>query len=147
MEIKMKTAIRYYSKTGNTEKLAQELGKALNIKVETIDVPLSEDVDILFLGNSLYNNNVDKEIKKFIQNTDRNIKKVVSFGTSGTGKTTFKKLKKILDKKGISLASEEFFTKGHYIGHSRGMSSEINTGKPDANDLKELRTFAKKFIE
>lgn len=142
----MKTAIRYYSKTGNTKKLAEAIENTLNIKAETIEHPLTEDVDILFLGNALYNNTVDKEIKKFIQNLDVNVKKVVSFGTSGTGKTSYKKLKKLLDKKGIVLDSEEFFTKGHYIGHSRGMSSEINKGKPDDEDLDNLKKFVQKII-
>ena len=47
----MKIAIRYYSKTGNTEKLAEAIGEAIGVAPKTIDEPLNEDVDILFLGN------------------------------------------------------------------------------------------------
>ena len=46
----MKAAIRYYSKGGNTEKVALAISKATGLPAETIDVPLLEDVDILFLG-------------------------------------------------------------------------------------------------
>ena len=50
----MKTAVRYYTKTGNTKRLAEEVGKALGVDALPICEPLDEKVDVLFLGNSYY---------------------------------------------------------------------------------------------
>ena len=62
----MKAAIRYYTRGGNTEKLALAISKATGLPAETIDVPLLEDVDILFLGSSVYGFDVDDQVKQFI---------------------------------------------------------------------------------
>jgi len=50
----MKIAIRYYTKTGNTKKLAEAIASAIDVEAKTVDEPLSEDVDILFLGSAVY---------------------------------------------------------------------------------------------
>ena len=67
----MKIAVRYYSRTGNTKKLAEAIAKAVCAEAETTDEPLREDVDILFLGSSVYANGVDGNIKMFFQNLKR----------------------------------------------------------------------------
>lgn len=59
----MKIAVRYFSRTGNTKKLAEAIAKAINVEAKITDKPLCEDVDILFLGSSAYANGVD-EISK-----------------------------------------------------------------------------------
>ena len=46
----MKIAVRYFSRGGNTKKLADAIAKAVGVDAETTSVPLTEDVDILFLG-------------------------------------------------------------------------------------------------
>ena len=48
----MKTAIRYYTRSGNTKKLADAIGAALSLQAETVDTPLTEKVDLLLLGCS-----------------------------------------------------------------------------------------------
>ena len=48
----MKTAVRYYTKTGNTKRLAEAIAQAAGVDAQPISVPLTEPVDILFLGNS-----------------------------------------------------------------------------------------------
>lgn len=50
----MKNAIRYYAETGNTKKLAEAIGEAVGICPETVEVSVIEDVDVLFLGSSVY---------------------------------------------------------------------------------------------
>jgi len=44
----MKIVIRYYTKTGNTKKLAEAISSAIGVEAKTVDEPLTEDVDILF---------------------------------------------------------------------------------------------------
>ena len=54
MEVHMKIAVRYYTKTGNTKKLAEAVAKAVGAEALPISVPVDEPADILFLGNSYY---------------------------------------------------------------------------------------------
>lgn len=44
----MKIAIRYYTKGGNTKKLADAISQATGVAAESVEQPLAEDVDILF---------------------------------------------------------------------------------------------------
>ena len=45
----MKIAVRYYTKTGNTKRLAEAIGKAVDAEALPISTPVTEPVDILFL--------------------------------------------------------------------------------------------------
>ena len=47
----MKIAVRYYTKTGNTKKLAEAVADAVGAEALPISAPITERVDILFLGN------------------------------------------------------------------------------------------------
>ena len=71
----MKIAIRYYTKTGNTKKMAEALSETVGVEALTVDNPLTEDVDILFLGSAVYAAGVDAKVKEFIENIDVNIGK------------------------------------------------------------------------
>ena len=92
----MKIAVRYYSRGGNTKKLADAIAKAVGVEALTADTPLKEDVDILFLGSSVYAYGVDDEIKKFIAGIDVRIGKVVNFSTAALVKSTYKQVGKLL---------------------------------------------------
>ena len=92
----MKIAVRYYSRTGNTKKLAEAVAKAIHVEAKTTDEPLREDVDILFLGSSVYANGVDGKIKMFIQNLNVKVGKVVNFSTAALVKSTYKQVGKLL---------------------------------------------------
>ena len=59
----MKIAVRYYTKTGNTKRLAEAVAKAAGVEAQPISVPVSEPVDILFLGNSYYAFTIDPEVR------------------------------------------------------------------------------------
>ena len=50
----MKIAVRYYTKTGNTKRLAEAIAKAVGVEALPVTAPVAESVDILFLGNSYY---------------------------------------------------------------------------------------------
>ena len=70
----MKIAIRYYTKTGNTKKLAEALSEAVGVEALTVDTPLTEDIDILFLGSAVYAAGVDSKIKEFIESINVNVR-------------------------------------------------------------------------
>lgn len=49
----MKIAARYYTRSGNTKKLADAIADAVGTTAKTTAEPLTEDMDILFLGSSV----------------------------------------------------------------------------------------------
>ena len=135
----MKAAIRYYTRGGNTEKLALAISKATGLPAETIDVPLLEDVDILFLGSSVYGFDVDNQVKQFISNIDVKVGKVVNFSTACLVKSTYKQVAKLLAEKNIPMAKEEFYCRGSF--------GPMHKGRPNQQDLHEAETFARKMME
>ena len=135
----MKAAIRYYSKGGNTEKVALAISKATGLLAETIDVPLLEDVDILFLGSSVYGFDVDVQVKQFISNIDVKVGKVVNFSTACLVKSTYKQVGKLLAEKNIPLAKEEYYCRGSF--------GPMHKGRPNQQDLQAAEAFARKIMK
>lgn len=134
----MKIAIRYYTKTGNTKKLAEAISNAINVEAETVDEPLTEDVDILFLGSAVYAAGIDEKIKDFIKNINVNVGEVVNFSSAALIESTYKQVKKEVEAKGLKMSEDEF--------HCRGAFKFVHRGKPDDNDLKNVGEFAKRII-
>ncbi len=136
----MNIAIRYYSQTGNTKKMAESLGDALGIQALPIDEPITEPVDILFLGNSYYAFSIAPEVREFIQSLDKEmVGRIVNFGSAAMLNSTWGKVKKEVDKKGIPLDQEEFHCKGQFKG--------IHKGRPNQEDINHLIDFAKQLLE
>ncbi len=134
----MKIAIRYYTKTGNTKKMAEALSEAVGVEALTVDNPLTEDVDILFLGSAVYAAGVDAKVKEFIENIDVNIGKIVNFSSAALIESTYKQVKKIAENNNLTMAEEEF--------HCRGAFKLVHRGRPNDNDLRNLQEFAKNIV-
>ena len=136
----MKCAVRYFTKTGNTKRLAEAIGEAIGVEALPLDSPIEEPADILFLGNSYYAFNIDPEVKRFIASLDKNkIGRIVHFGSAAMLNSTWKKVKAEADKAGIPMDEREFHCKGEFKG--------IHKGKPDAEDLKAAADFALSIIK
>ncbi len=136
----MKIAVRYYTKTGNTERLAKAVAEAVGVKAEPISVPVDEEVDILFLGNSYYAFSIDPEVRDFIGSLDKSkVGKIVNFGSAAMLNSTWKKVKAEADKAGIPIDNREFHCKGEFKG--------LHKGRPNADDLKAAADFAKKIAD
>lgn len=134
----MKIAIRYYTKTGNTEKLANAISEVTNVKAETIDIPLNEDIDILFLGSSVYKAGLDNNVKKFIKNINVNVGKVVNFSSAAIIESTYNQVKKEVEEKGFIMDSNEF--------HCRGSFKFVHRGHPNDEDIANIKEFAKNIL-
>lgn len=134
----MKIAIRYYTKTGHTKKLAEAIGSAINVEAKTVDEPLTEDVDILFLGSAIYAAGIDSKIKDFIKNINVNVGKVVNFSSAALIESTYGQVKKEVEAKGIKMSEEEF--------HCRGAFKIVHRGRPNDDDLRDAQEFAKRVI-
>ena len=134
----MKIEVRYYSRGGNTKKLADAIAKAVGVEAKTTAEPLTEDVDILFLGSSVYAYGVDDEIKRFIESIQVGVGKVVNFSTAALVKSTYKQVGKLLAAKGIPQAKEEFYCKGSF--------GALHKGRPNDADCAAAAEFARKLI-
>ena len=135
----MKIAVRYYTKTGNTKKLADAVAKAVGTEALPISTPVEEPVDILFLGNSYYAFSIDPEVRDFILTLDSSkIGRIVNFGSAAMLNSTWKKVKAEADKAGIVMDEREFHCKGEF--------KAFHKGRPNEQDLKAAADFAKSFI-
>ena len=135
----MKIAVRYYTKTGNTKRLAEAVAQAVGAAALPISTPVSEPVDILFLGNSYYAFSIDPEVRKFVASLDKNlVGRIVNFGSAAMLNSTYKKVKAEADKAGIRMDEREFHCKGEFKG--------IHKGKPDDADLKAAAEFARQIV-
>ena len=134
----MKIAVRYFSRGGNTKKLADAIADAVGVDAETTSVPLTEDVDILFLGSSVYANGVDNAIKEFVNGISVKVGKVVNFSTAALVRSSYKQVSRLLEGKHIPFAKEEFYCRGSF--------AMMHKGRPNADDCKAAAEFARKII-
>ena len=135
----MKIAVRYYTKTGNTKRLAEAVAGAAGVEALPISEPVNEPVDILFLGNSYYAFTIDPEVRSFVRSLDKaKVGKIVNFGSAAMMNSTWKKIKAEADKAGIPMDEREF--------HCRGQFKGIHKGRPNEDDLKAAAEFAAKIV-
>jgi len=135
----MKTAVRYYTKTGNTKRLAEAVAQAIGVEALPLDAPIQEPMDVLFLGNSYYAFTIDPEVRAFIQKLDKEkVGKIVNFGSAAMLNSTYKKVKAEASKVGIPVDEREFHCKGEFKG--------VHKGRPNDEDLKAVAAFAKSIV-
>jgi len=135
----LRIAVRYYTKTGNTKRLAEAVAEAVGVEALPISAPLTEPVDILFLGNSYYAFSIDPEVRTFVRSLNKEmVGKIVNFGSAAMLNSTFKKVKAEADKVGIPMDPREFHCKGEFKG--------AHKGRPNEADLKAAAEFAKGII-
>ena len=135
----MKIAVRYYTKTGNTKRLAQAIAEAVGVEALPISTPVDDPVDILFLGNSYYAFTIDPEVRNFVRSLDKGkVGRIVNFGSAAMLNSTWKKVKAEADRAGIPMDAREFHCKGEFKG--------IHKGRPNAEDLKAAADFARNIV-
>ena len=132
----MKVAIRYYTRSGNTRKLADAIAEAVGVEAKEVSAPLKEPVDILFLGSSVYAAGVDDAVKQFIADNKANIGTLYNFSTAALISSTYKQIQKLAAEHNVKVAAEEF--------HCRGSFTVMHKGRPYQDDLAAAAAFAKK---
>ena len=134
----MKIAVRYFTRSGNTEKLAKAVAEAVGAEAVSIATPLAEKADVLFLGTSYYAFDADPAVKQFVMDNREKIGKIVCFGTSAMMKSMYKPMKKVADAAGVALEPQDF--------HCRGEWWKCHHGRPNEQDLQAVQEFARKFV-
>lgn len=135
----MNIAVRYYTRTGNTKRLAEAVGEAVCVKACDVYEPLTETADILFLGCSVYGGGVDGAVETFLKENASKIGCIVNFSSTALPGSAYKKVKKLADEYGIVIADDEF--------HCRGEFLFMHHGRPNSDDLKKAAEFAKKMAD
>lgn len=134
----MNIAIRYYTQTGNTRKLANAISEEIGVSAKDLTVPLDEKVDILFFCNSVYWASMNKEVKKYIQDNKDKIGCLVNVSSAAIIESTYAQVKKEAEACGVTVSDKEF--------HCRGKFTAFHPGKPDASDLEAVKKFAKEIV-
>lgn len=134
----MTFAVRYYTKTGNTKRLAEAIAKELGVEALPISEPVTEHVDALFLGNSYYAFTIDPEVREFVSSLDKEkVGKIVNFGSAAMLNSTYKKVKAEAEKVGIQMDDKEFHCRGEFKG--------LHKGRPNDKDINDAILFARQF--
>lgn len=134
----MDTLFRYHKR--NTKRLAEAVAEAVGVQALPISEPVTEQTDILFLGNSYYAFSIDPEVRSFIRTLSSDkVGCIVNFGSAAMLNSTWKKVKAEADKVGIKMDQREFHCKGEFKG--------VHKGRPNEDDLKAAKEFAKSIIE
>ena len=134
----MTYAVRYYTMTGNTKRMAETVAEELVVEALPISTPVTEKVDYLFLGNSYYAFDIDPEVKAFVGSLGKDkVGKIVNFGSAAMLNSTWKKIKAEADKAGVAMDEKEF--------HCRGEFKFLHKGRPNADDVKAAVEFAHQY--
>ncbi len=135
----MNIQVRYYSRGGNTKKVAEAIAEELGVEALNITNPV-EGADLLFLGNSMYAFTIDKNVKKFVGELKvENTKEIVNFSTSASDSSTHKKVNKCIKDKNIKLNEKHLSIPGEFL--------KMNKGRPNEEDLKAAKKFAREIVD
>jgi flavodoxin len=91
----MNAKVVYYSKTGNTRKLAEAIAEAVGTTAEGVDRSrIDKTVDVLFVGGAVYatyEHSFHPSLTSFIRDIDKTkVRKVEAFGTYAFGSSISK---------------------------------------------------------
>ena len=131
----MKIAVRYHSRGGNTKKLAQAIARAVGVQALDCSSPITEPVDLLFFGGSMYGFDLDDTTKGYIAKLNPDLVKTAAvFGTSAIVKNGNEEMAKLLTEKKIPVLEKRFYCRGAF--------TLMHKGRPNEDDLKKAAEFA-----
>lgn len=130
----MTIAIRYFTKFGHSAKMADVVSQVTGVKAETVATPISEPVDVLYLGSGVMLGKISSDMVRFIRTlTPDKVRRVICFGSCAIIKSPVPQMRSLLEAQGITVDERSFTCKG-----SMG---PLHGGHPNAQDLEALRKF------
>jgi len=135
----MNYAVVYYSRSGNTKKLADAAAEVLGVSAQDVTTDLTGKADRVFLASSLYAGGYDPSVAEFVKRNADKIGEIVCIGSSASGKSTAKKVKVLADGLNIPVYKRSFNCPGHFLF--------MHKNRPDGDDLAQLKDFVKSIIE
>ncbi|MBD3226557.1 MAG: hypothetical protein GF329_00050 [Candidatus Lokiarchaeota archaeon] len=160
----MKYFVIYFSETGNTEKIANEIYNTLPEDKEIshfneLDINSLENYDLIFIGTAVHALSIPKKVKKVMKGFPDNLNsKAAVFVTHGVPDENFyinsiKTLKKYCEKKDLEVIGEF-----HCLGKHANLDlikklfpDKVEDAKksdkhPDEDDLQNAKKFASEII-
>ena len=131
----MKVEVRYHSRGGNTRRLAEAVARELGVQAATVEAPMTERADVVFLCASVYAGSPDKQVVTFVKQNARDIGRLVVLSTSASGKSTFTRLKAVAEDMGVTVC-DAFF-------HCPGAFMFLHRNRPNEEDCKNAAAFAR----
>ena len=138
----MKSAVIYYSATGNTKKIAEVIAEVLGTKAKSIEEEVNlQDCDLVCVGTGVRFTRMESPMEDFLNNLEQLPgKKGAVFGTYGYVPRGFlEKMAALLEGKGIEVIGE-WSCQGQFL-------KGLNRGRPNEKDLKDAREFAANIKE
>ena len=112
----MKTAVRYYSRTGNTKVIAEAIAPVAGCQAESIEVPLEGVTDILFLGGALDWGKIPRTLKEYIKSlSPHQVKYVAVFTTAGILESASEIYKVFLRYHDLKVMKDTYFCNGKRV--------------------------------
>jgi len=141
----MKYSVKYRSRGGNTRAVAEVIADTLGVKAESVDTPITENVDILFIGGALYAWRIDKKLRKYIDKIEsEKIGKIAVFGTSGGQENVIKKITDYAAKKGLKADERSLYVPMGFQGNALfGRKG----GNLTERQISRIKKFASGFLE
>ena len=137
----IKVAVRYQSRGGNTKEIAEAIAQAAGVTAESIDVPLHEPVDVLFVGGGVYAHTIDPELKEYLETMPCDLVKFIAAFTTGAGMNATDKIAAIAREKGIQVC-------GKGLSIKKGLHNyRVFGGKGDASPSKKQYQMVNDFVK
>lgn len=141
----MKSIVRYQSRGGNTKAVAEVIAQALGTEALSVDNPVTEYTEVLFLGGGVYEWKMDKSLLDFMEQLSPDkIGQIVAFSTTGAMDSTLKQIRKTAEEKGIVVNKHELLVRMLLHGHSM---LGLQGGRLTEKQLKKVRDFMDEIQE
>jgi len=130
----MEFQVIYFSKKGNTKKIAEAIAFELGVTAEDVKNAKLDGNTLAFLGSGCYGGKPAKSMTQFIQDNSFTSRDVALFGTSGSGDgIEVNEMESVLRSKDARIKGR-FFCKGKFLF--------ANRGRPNDEDVDEAKKFA-----
>jgi len=131
--------IVFATRTGHSKKLAEAIGRALNIRAESVaSKPDIKDVDLLFIVGGIYGGNSMLELLSLVDRLGGGVGSVALVTSCASKKQRQEAVRKRLEQKGIPVVDEMV---------CRGSFLFLGIGHPNDADLAEAERFAVRLAE
>jgi flavodoxin len=139
----MKALIVYFSRGGNTRKIAEAIAQELGCRASDVtkESPSVSGLDLLVVGSGNYGNNVGEKLQEFMNGLPQIGKGNAAVFATGGGP----------EPKAIGVMQEQLVKKGYTVTSSFKCRGQflffLNHGRPNEDDLKSARFFANELKE
>lgn len=136
----LKIAIRYYSRSGSTKKIAKAIATTIGVPAKSISEPLTAPVDLLFIGGAPYVAlKLDRHLQTFIQGlTAQQVSHIAVFSTSNWKGSIAKQVTKNLRDPALHVYDAGFACRGAF--------GKLNQQHPTIAECTAASNYAQKVI-